>query len=133
MISKVEQFKNLVKAGAYIIRSQEIIRTAFLTITEDDYELPDEAYDIYDAIDTTPFMLIVSSIAGVADSKYCTPDIVRILFADTVSLFVSQNQCADEYLETVCSIVFAGESLDNLVELEKQFNKKELHYIRNNF
>ena len=38
MISKVEQFKNLVKAGASIIRSQEIIRTAFLTITEDDYE-----------------------------------------------------------------------------------------------
>lgn len=133
MISNVEQFKNLVKAGASIIRSQEIVRTAFLTITEDDYELPDEAYDIYDAIDATPFNLIASSIAGVADSKYCAPDVVRILFADTVSLFVSQNQFADEYLESVCSIVFAGESWDKLVALEKQLVEAELQYIRNNY
>ena len=133
MISKKEQFKNLVKAGAGVIRNLKFVEAGFGAITEDEFDLPDEAYDIYHAIDFTPFLLIANTVAGIANSEGVAPDVVRILFADAASLFVAKNKLADEYLELVCSIIFAGNGWEELDELEKQLDKSELHYIRNNY
>ena len=133
MISKKEQFKNLVKAGGLIIQHLKLINACFETAEENECEVPEEIGDIWWKVDDMPFRLIVESVAGVVDSEYCAPDVVRILFADAASLFADRNRLADEYLELVCSIVFTGNGWEKLDKLERQVHKSVLHYIRNNY
>ena len=127
MISK-EAFRHLVLAGAKLIKSAIAI----------DKKCP---FDGIEGVDPYgAYEHILSSVADVLGVPGVGDDLLRIYYADTVSLFVCENKYADEHFEKMFAMLNAVDeqgcvSEDIMYELDavvKKVPDDELYWIRRN-
>lgn len=133
MINK-NGYKNLVLAGASV--SKNIIESSKLfakyAFCETEYNIPDDIREQLYASESCTALQSLVTVAGCLEFNNIAADTLRIMYADTVSLYAMNHPDAEQYFELVYTFLSSGELPSELPEMEKRFPKEQLCWIRQN-
>ena len=133
MISK-ETYKDLVLAGSSIVK--DCIQSSVLVkkCSDQDIDMPAEVFDF---LATSPHICDAFTslvwVAGEMDFGVEHPhDFLRIMYADTVSIFAFDDPHAERYLELQYELLTTNTVPDELREIEKQVSPDIIYWVRRN-
>lgn len=133
MISK-ETYRDLVLAGSSIVK--EFIQSSELVkkCTDQEIDMPAE---IFDFMTTSPHICDAFTslvwVAGEMDFGVEHPhDFLRIMYADTVSLFAFDDPNAERYLELSYELFTTNTVPEELHEIEQKLSPEVRFWVRRN-
>ena len=133
MISK-ETYRNLVLAGCNLVKDIIQVEELIEECTEHEIDMPAK---VFDYMTTSPhtvdaFQSIVW-VAGEMEFGVEHPhDLLRIKYADAVSLFVFNNTNAERYLELLYELLTTDTVPEELLAIEKQVSPDIIYWVRRN-
>ena len=133
MISK-ETYRNLVLAGCNLVKDIIQVEELIDECTEHEIDMPAK---VFDYMTTSPhtvdaFQSIVW-VAGEMEFGVEHPhDLLRIKYADAVSLFVFDNTNAKRYLELLYELLTTNTVPEELLAIEKQVSPDIIYWVRRN-
>ena len=133
MISK-ETYRNLVLAGCNLVKDIIQVEELIDECTEHEIDMPAK---VFDYMTTSPhtvdaFQSIVW-VAGEMEFGVEHPhDLLRIKYADAVSLFVFNNTNAERYLELLYELLTTDMVPEELLAIEKQVSPDIIYWVRRN-
>ena len=133
MISK-ETYRNLVLAGCNLVKDIIQVEELIEECTEHEIDMPAK---VFDYMTTSPhtvdaFQSIVW-VAGEMEFGVEHPhDLLRIKYADAVSLFVFNNTNAERYLELLYELLTTDMVPEELLAIEKQVSPDIIYWVRRN-
>lgn len=133
MISK-ETYRDLVLAGSSIVK--EFIQSSELVKKCADQEI-DMPAEIFDFMTTSPHICDAFTslvwVAGEMDFGVEHPhDFLRIMYADTVSLFAFDDPNAERYLELSYELFTTNTVPEELCEIEQKLSPEVRFWVRRN-
>ena len=125
MYSHDTTYKNLVIAGAKLVKDLKALDKADMEAVDEVYE---DGYNIYDAI-----KLLVNIAADLTTEERFYYDMAQIYYADTISVYADNKELGEKYFDLLWKMNEGDEEAKAAFEeLSKMIPDDEHYWVRRN-